>query len=155
MFNFIKNVFVSSPEMEKRNFDYNEEIEKLKISIEKHKKFRNIDYHTLKDFKEYVENSEYVTDYIKGKTLRNISLLKPLYFLREETDKYLSMVTNYFLDAEIVKINDLFNHLSLLRERDRIIDDENNECELKIKEAKEFIEKTKREFDKALEQIKQ
>lgn len=147
MFGFLKNLFSSNKE--RKVFNVEEEYKKLLNCLEKHNIFysyekdKSGELFDYKSFYEYVEKSEYVSDYIREKTLERLEVLKPVFFYRDEISGYLFMTIDFFLKYEHKAISNLIEHIETIRENNKIIEENTKELNKRVEEAMATIEEAK------------
>lgn len=151
MFGFIKRVFL--PKKEEPKLSVEEEYSKLKDALEKQKfyykiindfSYEDFDFST---FRKYVEESEYVTEYIRDKTLKRLNVIKPLFFFKDESIAYIIETVEFFLSSEAIVLEETLEHIKLIKQGEKLINDDLEDLNKKIEGVKEFIKNTKERFD--------
>lgn len=159
MFGFIKNLFL--PKKEGPKLSVEEEYNKILDSLDEHE----IYYKLIKEFdpyefdfdrfKTYVEESEYVTEYIREKTLKRLSVIKPLLFFNKKTNDYSIEIIKFFLQSEAIVLEETLNHIKLIKQGEKIIQEDLDEINTKINKVKVFIENTKNKFETNLKKLEE
>lgn len=144
MFKLFKMLF--SPKEEKTTKSVKEQKEEILLRKNSHKYIREILLEGSRDFDykyfiKYVEESNYVSEYIREITLKRIKVIKPVYFLEDEMNNYLEKTVGYFIESEEMILNDTLEHLKYIEEMDKKIINSKNEIINHIKEAKSSISK--------------